>query len=372
MDPILTDDQALVQTAAARLMAEHGGAARMRAMRQDADALDRPAWAAVCDAQWPLLLAPVPDGGHGLGATEMALVAEAAGEQLLHVPLVEAMVGLDLHARQVGRLPDAPGVDPLLVLPVWLDPKDAFNAGDRWPLAARTADGGLRFEGGSVRLPRGSNARARYLLPTLIGGDAVLVFIDAPRHAERIREGHDIDGMRADVLRLEGLVLPSSAVLARGDVARAAIERAGALLRIGTSAALAGVAASAHRMTLDHLRTRRQFGRALSSFQALQHRCVDAFIDMELNRSLLYRVAQSWDMGESAAPMEAALKARTSRAALSVTRLALQMHGAAGYADGHDIGLFHRRALCLAASYGGEAHQAARFAEATWADRGAA
>jgi alkylation response protein AidB-like acyl-CoA dehydrogenase len=371
MEPLLTDDQVQVQAAAAKLMGEMGGASRMRAMRADASKLDQAAWRAVCEAQWPLLLVPTSADGHGLGATELALVAEPAGEHLLHVPLVEATVGLDLQARFTGRLPDGPGTDPALVLPVWLDPEDSYNAGDQWPVATLGGDG-LRFAGGTVRLARGSHERALYVLPAWLDGEAALLSLDAREHADRIQAGHGIDGVRSDALNLDGLVLPPTAVLGRGDAARAAYERAGELLRIGTSAALAGVAASAHRLTLDHLRTRRQFGRALSTFQALQHRCVDALIDLELNRSLLFRVAQGWDLGQTSAPMVAALKARTSRAALSITRLALQMHGAAGYADQHDIGLFHRRALCLAAAYGSEAHQVARFSRATWADREAA
>ena len=99
----------------------------------------------------------------------------------------------------------------------------------------------------------------------------------------------------------------------------------------------------------------------------LQHRAVDGFIDVELNRSLLYRVLAAFDAGEHHPAMASAVKARTSCAALAATRAALQMHGAVGYTDTHNIGLYYKRALALAGRYGGELDHTARFSELTHA-----
>ncbi len=97
----------------------------------------------------------------------------------------------------------------------------------------------------------------------------------------------------------------------------------------------------------------------------LQHRAVDGFIDIELNRSLAYRVLSAFDAGEHDPAMVSAVKARTSRAALEIIRGALQMHGAIGYTDEHDIGLYYKRAIALAARYGNELHHTGRFSDLT-------
>jgi alkylation response protein AidB-like acyl-CoA dehydrogenase len=98
-------------------------------------------------------------------------------------------------------------------------------------------------------------------------------------------------------------------------------------------------------MTLDYIKLRQQFGRPIGSFQILQHRAVNSFIDIELNRSLVYRVLADYDAGEHHPAMVAAAKARASRSALDIVRGALQMHGAIGYTEEHDIGLSSAPAL---------------------------
>jgi alkylation response protein AidB-like acyl-CoA dehydrogenase len=76
-------------------------------------------------------------------------------------------------------------------------------------------------------------------------------------------------------------------------------------------------------------------------------------------------VLAAWDAGEHHSAMVAAAKARASRSALQVTRAALQMHGAIGYTEEHDIGLYYKRAMVLAAGYGGELVQTGAFSELT-------
>jgi alkylation response protein AidB-like acyl-CoA dehydrogenase len=76
-------------------------------------------------------------------------------------------------------------------------------------------------------------------------------------------------------------------------------------------------------------------------------------------------VLKAFDAGEHHPAMVAAAKARASRAALAITRAALQMHGAIGYTEEHDIGLYYKRAMVLAAQYGGELSHAGRFSALT-------
>ncbi len=118
-------------------------------------------------------------------------------------------------------------------------------------------------------------------------------------------------------------------------------------------------------ITLDYLRQRKQFGKAIGSFQALQHRAVDLYVQIELARSAIDRAVRALSSPVEArekALAASACKARVSDAALLVAKESIQMHGAIGYTDEHDIGLFVRRALKLSAWLGNAAQHRKRFA----------
>ena len=118
-------------------------------------------------------------------------------------------------------------------------------------------------------------------------------------------------------------------------------------------------------MTVGYTKLREQFGKPIGSFQALQHRMVDCYVDAELNRSLLFKVLSAWDDDASHPAMVPAVKARLREGALKTVRAALQLHGAIGYTDEHDIGIYYKRAVALAAKYGNEITHVGRFSDLT-------
>jgi len=114
---------------------------------------------------------------------------------------------------------------------------------------------------------------------------------------------------------------------------------------------LLGIMEEALSITIAYLKIREQFGRTLASFQALQHRAASMYVDSEVCRSLIFEACRAAD-ARMAGAAAAAAKLRASEAALRVTKECIQLHGAIGFADEHDIGLYLRRAMVLAARYG--------------------
>jgi len=133
---------------------------------------------------------------------------------------------------------------------------------------------------------------------------------------------------------------------------------------LAISAELLGVAERALDITLEYLRTRVQFGKPIGSFQALQHRCVDLFILKELGVSAMMAALAEWS--DATPPRRSALasrvKARCADAALEICRRSIQMHGAMGFTDGCDVGLYLKRALVLVAWLGNAQFHRRRYA----------
>src|SRR5690606_27889990 len=114
------------------------------------------------------------------------------------------------------------------------------------------------------------------------------------------------------------------------------------------------------------LRTRVQFGRTIGSFQALQHRAVDLYIQERLAEAVLADAVDALDARPDDAATLAAVsraKARCTDAASLITRQAIQLHGGIGFTEDSDVGLYVKRAMTLAAWLGNSAYHRRRFAK---------
>lgn len=146
-----------------------------------------------------------------------------------------------------------------------------------------------------------------------------------------------------------------------GEVTEQVLDEAG----LACAAYLVGLMDGAFERTLEYLKVRRQFGREIGSFQALQHRMVDLRIQIELSRAMVEQAAAAIDAGASESERQrqvSSARVRASEAALLVTRQAIQLHGGIGYTDEADIGLFLRRAMVLLNAHGSLAFHKARYA----------
>ena len=142
---------------------------------------------------------------------------------------------------------------------------------------------------------------------------------------------------------------------------RNAVDALHDLALMALSCELLGVMEKAQEMTFDYLRIRKQFGKLIGSFQALQHKAVDIYIRTEATRSLVYQVAANNDPYRIDPAMAVAVKAKASEDALFVTQACIQLHGAIGFTDEHDIGLYLKRAMLLSSLYGNAAAQRRRY-----------
>jgi alkylation response protein AidB-like acyl-CoA dehydrogenase len=215
----------------------------------------------------------------------------------------------------------------------------AGNAADQLVVSARTSGAPGEPEGVSLFVVDASTAGvARQTLATMDGRRAAHVTLDC--------------------------TVPGDALLGAEGQASGALGRA---LDIGAAAACSegyGVAKTALAMTVEYLRTREQFGVKIGTFQALQHRAVDMFIEAELLRSLA--IMASIKVGEDDATERqravSAAKVHLAQSGHFIAAQAIQLHGGIGVTDEHDIGLYFKRMQVLATLWGDEEHHLARFA----------
>lgn len=326
---------------------------------------DRDYWREIAEVGWLGMSVPEPLGGLGLGWRAMAAVLEEAGRAQLPEPLVGAGVlpaallariePVDA-ARRDALLQAVCGGDALIGL-AWQETEGQLEAGE-----AATAFGvSVTERDGAYVL----NGEKRHVMPGA-GVDGWLVTADGERGTALFFVAAGTPGVTAQVharadgaaachLTIESAVVPAHALLARDGVVDA-VDEALDLGRLMQSAELVGVARQVLADSVAYLNTRQQFGRPLAAFQALQHRLVDAAIQVELAANSLLDALDTLDAGPGDATLRKTVasraKARAARAGLEAARLAIQLHGAIGYTEECDVSLYFRSALHLAAWLG--------------------
>ncbi len=339
---------------------------RVRALAQGRAEFDAAQWRQLAELGWLGVLVPESCGGLGLGLAEATIVAEGLGRALTPEPYTAVAV---LAARTLEGAAASPLRDELLAglasgsrLPVlaWQEQPDDFG-GLQLATTATPFEGGFRVSG-EKSFVVGAAAADGFIVSALAGGDLQLLWI--PRDAAGCSMAAQplADGRTYGGLALRDVVVPREHLLASGAAARAALDRALDHAATVTAAELCGVMKRAHEMSLDYMRTRVQFGKPIGSFQALQHRAVDLHIQQELADAVLREVVAGLDSDpDPAARARAAsrAKSRCAEAALAITRAAIQFHGAIGFTEDCDVGLYAKRAMTLSAWLGnGRAHRA--------------
>ena len=172
---------------------------------------------------------------------------------------------------------------------------------------------------------------------------------------------HTVEGRKLSTLSLADT--PADLIPARQS-SRNAVDALYNLALMAITAELLGVMVKAQEITFDYMRIRKQFGKLIGSFQALQHQAVNIYIRTEAMRSLIYQISANNDAYRIDTAMAIAAKAKASEDALAVTKGCIQLHGAIGFTDEHDIGLYLKRAMLLSSLFGNAAAQRRRYVTA--------
>jgi alkylation response protein AidB-like acyl-CoA dehydrogenase len=357
MDLHLTSEQALLRDTAARFTGQAGPKVA-RGFRGQNPSFAPARLREAGELGWLGLLVPETADGHGLGLTEMALVLQQVGRSLVCEPIGLAMISA--AALSNGTTPH-PMLAPLIKGDALVVPALQESAYDDEPASPRTQAVG---RGAALRLT-GSKT-----FVCADGADGFLVSATGPDGPQLCYVARNAPGCTLSVTStVEGRNL---ATLSWADTpadlipgfqpSRNAVEPLHNLALMATAAELLGVMERAQEITFDYMRIRKQFGKLIGSFQTLQHQAANIYIRTETVRSLVYQIAQNNAPDRIDTAMAIAAKAKASEDALAVTKACVQLHGAIGFTDEHDIGLFLKRAMLLSSLFGNAAAQRRRYA----------
>ena len=343
---------------------------RARALRGTRPGHDAVVWREMAALGWTGTMLPEQYGGTGLGCAEMATICEALGRSLLPEPVTAAAVLAggailygDNEALKAKLLPALASGDLLPSL-AWREDTHATNI---LAVAARAeaSASGVRLSGAKRLIVGGAGADG-FVVSAQQHGGLALYWVPLAAVGPRL-VFHDLpDGRPAADLELDGIEVPAANRIAGPGVAELALARAYDEALIMTAAELHGLSTRTLEITTEYLRTRVQFGKPIGSFQALQHQAANLYIQHRLCQHALQEVVtllQQPGVDENVrGALASRIKARCADASLRITRTAVQMHGAMGFADECDVGMYLRRAVTLAAWLGGADVHRRRYA----------
>ncbi len=356
----------------ADFVARSGGVARTRQLRSTGREYDSAIWKQMAGLGWLGILVPEKHGGLGLGLGEMAVVAEGLARALAPEPVnvvavlaAEVLVAAENATLKAELLPRLAAGEIVPVL-AWQETAGVLDPG---AIATQAVpfDGGYKLTGRKKYVAGAAHADGFIVSANTPHGIAVFwVTRETPGAVLQLEPV--ADSRSFGVLTLQDVQVTGEHCVARGRAANEALARALDHATAIAGAELFGVMSRALEMSLDYLRTRVQFGKPIGSFQALQHRAVDLYIQTQLSGAVfeeaLPALARNPDARTRAA-LVSRIKARCSDAGLRITREAIQFHGAMGFTDEFDLGLYLKRALVLAAWLGNAGQHRRRYAELT-------
>ncbi len=373
MAMILNEDQAMLQDSAREFIKNAAPPAHFREFRDKGckDGFSHGLWKQFAKMGFTGLLIPEEDGGLGLGHIEAGIVLEQIGRNLAPSPFlttsvaaVEALKSASKDMR--GRwFPGIIAGDSVIGL--------AIDEGGKHRPAhiactAERSGNGFKLSGQKQFVVQGASADMLIIAARTSGnagdiGGLTLFAVEKDAAGMTMDAVRLVDSAVAAHIKFDGVELTADAVIGEVDNGWSVLTKMLDAGRVGAAAEMVGVGSGAMDMTFDYLKQRKQFGKVIGEFQALQHRAAHLYGEMEMARSIVLKAQNLLDEGdERAALYTAAAKAKAGLACNLAVREGVQMHGGIGMTDEYDIGLYMKRDRSLNEFFGDAYFHANRVA----------
>jgi pimeloyl-CoA dehydrogenase small subunit len=371
MDFSFTEEQSMLRDTVASYLADHYAFDQRRAMLATAPGWSPAIWKAFAE-ELGILGAPFSEaqGGLGGGPIENMIVMEEMGKALVVEPYLGTVVIGGGFLKHSGH-PQAEALIGEIIAGqaifafAYAEPQGRYNLADLKTTAAK--EGGSYLLNGHKAVVIGAPYASHLIVTARTGGgqrDAhgVSVFL-VPKDAKGVttRDYPTVDGFLASEVILENVAVDAGARIGPEGQALPLVEKVVDEAIAALCAEACGVLGRLHAGTLEYTRQRKQFGQPISSFQVLQHRMVDMFIQLEQSVSMTYMANIRLTDDAERAKAVAAAKVQIGKACKFVGQNAIQLHGGMGMTDEMAIGHYYKRATMIESAFGSTDHHLARY-----------
>jgi hypothetical protein len=353
---VLTEEQSMLRDSARGLISDKAPVSHLRQLRdaKDATGFSRELWKAFAEMGFTGLLVPEDFGGSGLGCVEAGIVMEEIGRTLMPSPFLSTAVlaasALSRGGTAAQKSRHLPKISDGSLLAALAIDEGAKHRPLQISLQAKRSGNGFRLNGAKAFVVDGHTADLLIVAGRSAGSpgerDGLTLFLVDPRTKGVATERTAmVDSHNAARINFDNVEVDADHVLGEVDQGYPLLE---GLLNIGGGAVaseMVGLSEEVFARTVSYLKERKQFGKAIGEFQALQHRAAQLYIEIEITRAAVLKALQTLDadFGNAAAAISVA-KARAGTTATLAVQEGVQMHGGMGMTDQFDIGFFMKRA----------------------------
>ncbi len=353
---ILTEEQSMLRDSARGLISDNAPVSHLRQLRdsKDATGFSRDLWKTFAEMGFSGLLVPEAFGGSGLGCVEAGVVMEEIGRNLMPSPFLATSVLAASALARGGSAAQKSEHLPKIAAGLLLASLAIDEGTKHRPLMTKTqavrSGNGFRLVGDKAFVVDGHTADLLIVAARTAGAagerDGLTLFLVDPKtKGIEIERTAMVDSHNAARIKFDSVEVNADGVLGEVDQGGALLE---GVLNIGRGAVaseMVGVAEGVFGRTVSYLKERKQFGKAIGEFQALQHRAAQLYIEIEITRAAVLKALQTLDTGfEKADAAVAVAKARAGSTVTLAVQEGVQMHGGMGMTDAFDIGFFMKRA----------------------------
>ncbi|MVT65942.1 acyl-CoA dehydrogenase [Bradyrhizobium pachyrhizi] len=353
---VLTEEQSMLRDSARGLISDKAPVAHLRGLRdaKDATGFSRDLWKTFAEMGFSGLLVPDQFGGSGLGCVEAGIVMEEIGRTLMPSPFLATSVlaasALSRGGSEAQKAQHLPKIaDGSLLAALAID-EGAKHRPLQTKLQATRSGNGFKLSGDKAFVVDGHTADLLIVAARTAGsaGDKnglTLFLVDPKAKRLAVERTAMVDSHNAARIVFDNVEVNADSVLGEVDQGFGLLE---GVLNIGRGAVaseMVGLSDEVFGRTVAYLKERKQFGKAIGEFQALQHRAAQLYIDIEITRAAVLKALQAIDTDiDKAATAVAVAKARAGTTATLAVQEGVQVHGGMGMTDQFDIGFFMKRA----------------------------
>jgi len=352
---VLNEEQVMLRDNARGFLGKNAPIAHLRQLRdsRDAEGFSPRLWKSFAEMGWTGILIPQDFSGLGSGHVEAGVVMEELGRTLTPSPFLSTAI---LAASAISRagskaqkseyLPRIAEGNLIAALAV---DEGAKHRPEKTALSATRAGNGFTLSGAKTFVVDGHVADLLIVAARTAGAPGetrglTLLLVNGKAKGLRAERTPMVDSHNSARLSFENVSVAADAVLGEIDAGWNALEGTLNVGRACVAAELLGAGEEAFSRTVNYLKERKQFGRAIGEFQALQHRSAQLYCELELTRSVVLKALQTLDQSfDTAGAIVSIAKAKAGASATLAVQEAVQMHGGIGMTDEFDLGFFMKR-----------------------------